>query len=95
MALMNANLIKTKYVLLEKDLYNEKNTQSIMNKIEIDKRFDKFAPYRSRCSGCAYLDLADFTCNAFPEGIPDKYLTGDDIHNKVVKRQKGDYVFTP
>ena len=32
-------------------------------------------------------------CRAFPKGIPDKYMTGQVIHQRIVKDQKGNFVF--
>lgn len=66
-----------------------------MKNFELDKGFDTYSPYKSKCSRCLHFDVTDFTCLAYPDGIPGNYLSGEAIHDKVDEGQKGDYVFTP
>lgn len=49
----------------------------------------------SKCPVCKYYDAVEISCDAFHEGIPDKYLTGEAIHDKKEPGQKGEFVFTP
>jgi hypothetical protein len=55
---------------------------------------DSYEPYASKCTFCKYFNGVELICSAFPKIIPDEYLTGDAIHNKVDKKQVGDAVFT-
>lgn len=32
-------------------------------------------------------------CEAFPDGIPENFLTGEEFHDKVVEGQEGEFVF--
>ena len=56
--------------------------------VEIDNRFEIYAPYKSLCSRCKYLDINGFKCDAFPKGIPDEYLTGKKEHKEIDSRQE-------
>lgn len=66
-----------------------------MENFELDKSFETYSSTKSKCSKCLHLDVADFTCLAFPNGVPGIYLSGEAIHDKVVDRQISDYIFTP
>lgn len=66
-----------------------------MKNFELDKGLETYSSIKSKCSKCLFLDIADFTCHAFPDGVPGIYLSGESIHDKVVDSQKGDYIFTP
>jgi len=46
------------------------------------------------CFECRYFQ-SDWKCLAYPNGIPMDILTGRAAHNKVLKGQNGEYVFTP
>ena len=48
-----------------------------------------------RCTDCFWFldDSDEFTCPAYPSGIPIGILQGDVIHNEVRGDQKGDFVF--
>ena len=56
--------------------------------------FDVFNPYKSKCSQCKYFSLATYSCPAFPDVIPDKFLSGDSEHASIDPSQKGELVFT-
>lgn len=45
------------------------------------------------CQKCMYYVRRDDSCSAFPKGIPNKFLVGDDYHEKVVEGQEGEWVF--
>lgn len=62
--------------------------------IEIDKGFNEYAPYSSKCTYCKYFDATNLSCLAFPDGIPVKYLSGKYDHLNIVKNQVGEYFFT-
>lgn len=48
----------------------------------------------NRCSLCENY-LGDLTCQAFPNGIPEKILLGENNHSKPLKDQDNDIVFEP
>lgn len=39
--------------------------------------------------------LGDLTCQAFPQGIPEEILNGENDHTKPLKEQLNDIVFEP
>lgn len=47
---------------------------------------------KTQCDNCENLLL--FGCKAF-KNIPDEILSGKIKHDKVLKGQKGNYIFTP
>lgn len=65
-----------------------------MKKI-IDKGHEEYSPYRSKCAKCRHFYVMSLTCNAFPDGIPEMFLSGTDIHNKIVNGQKSKEIFNP
>lgn len=44
------------------------------------------------CFHCANWNVSD-TCTAFPDGIPDEILSGENDHTKPLPDQKNDIVF--
>ena len=34
-------------------------------------------------------------CRAFPDGIPEKFALGDEIHDKVIPDQVAEFIYTP
>ncbi len=44
------------------------------------------------CNDCTWYS-EDVICTAFPDGIPDIILTGENDHSKVLPGQVGDFVF--
>lgn len=52
----------------------------------------------SKCNNCEWL-LDDIdgihVCPAFPDGIPEKYLSGKKIHSKVDDDQMSHFTYTP
>lgn len=65
-----------------------------MAKTTIDNGFEVYSPYRSKCSQCKHFNVVELKCKAF-ETIPDNFLSGDKVHDKIIEGQIGDYVFTP
>lgn len=59
----------------------------------INDRHELFSPYTSQCAKCIFLDIFEYTCKAFPKGIPDKLLSGEEKHNQVRTDQKGNTIF--
>lgn len=57
-------------------------------------KFEVYSPYKSKCSDCKHFDLSIFSCKAFPEGIPDRFLSGDEVHDTPTDNQVGSIVFT-
>lgn len=65
-------------------------------KNEIDGRgFAMYKPYHSSCSKCKHFDASSYSCPAYPELIPDRFLDGTDVHDKVLPGQNGEFVLTP
>jgi hypothetical protein len=63
-------------------------------KIEIDgKGFDAYSPYRSKCAKCLHFNFSELNCKAFPNGIPEIFLSGKEVHSKVEKNQVGNIIF--
>lgn len=55
---------------------------------------DRYLSMLSVCNGCKHFDVFEYTCPAFPEGIPDKLLTGEAVtHDKPLPWQIGNTVF--
>jgi hypothetical protein len=48
---------------------------------------------QSNCAMCEHYVNGTGTCKAFPNGIPNKFFMQTESHDKVVKGQKGDFVF--
>jgi len=46
----------------------------------------------SACYRCLYL-LNEAKCQAFPDGIPERFLSGEAVHLEVVEGQGGEKVF--
>lgn len=62
----------------------------------IDGRgFEVYKPYHSACSKCKHFDATTYSCPAFPKLIPDRFLNGAEVHNKVTPDQIGELVLTP
>ncbi|MFJ1490510.1 hypothetical protein [Capnocytophaga canis] len=70
-----------------------KNKKEKDNAFYLDDRHELFSVYRSKCAFCKYFNKHDYYCKAFPNGIPDEYLSGESVHNKVDSRQVGESVF--
>jgi len=51
--------------------------------------------YKSQCGRCKLLNEIYASCKAFPEGIPFNMLEGKITHEKPIKGQTGNYLFTP
>lgn len=62
-------------------------------KNELDYKFDVYKVYSSVCTRCKHFNLIEKNCRAFPVGIPDKLLSGEMKHDKVLSGQKGNTVF--
>lgn len=39
------------------------------------------------------MELGEFSCDAFPEGIPEKYVNGELVHTKIEPNQAEDVCF--
>ena len=57
--------------------------------------FESFSPYKSKCVECKHFNNTNFNCVAFPEVIPDRFLSGDAVHDSVVEGQQGKIIVTP
>jgi len=51
-----------------------------------------------KCVNCLYYNKADFekiSCKAFPDGIPDEIIFGENNHHVRLPGQENEFVFTP
>jgi len=63
------------------------------NKVILDDRHEVFNLYKSQCANCVhYKD--DYSCPAFPEGIPFDILDGSKTHDLKRSGQIGNLTFT-
>ena len=61
----------------------------------LDDRHEVYQPYTASCSRCRQeFNSIDFTCQAFPEGIPEEILAGDNKHRVPIKDQVNNLVFS-
>ena len=51
--------------------------------------------YSSHCGNCVHLDNGQFTCPAYPEGVPNDLLEGKRPHYDIIKGQTGKTVYEP
>jgi hypothetical protein len=49
------------------------------------------------CFKCKHFDRFGLNegCEAFPSGIPDEILSGENLHSKPLDEQKNNIVFAP
>lgn len=52
-------------------------------------------PITPICWGCKNFDRVEHACKAFPKGIPEEILTGQNDHSKPLPKQDNDIVFEP
>lgn len=59
--------------------------------VTIDSEFDI---EKCICVGCKHnFSFAKLNCKAFPEGIPEDVLKGENRHSEVLKNQKGKLIY--
>lgn len=58
------------------------------------KGYQYYEVYKSKCSICSHFNVIGLCCSAYPSGIPKRYLSGEETHTKIDKKQIGNYVFT-
>jgi len=61
----------------------------------LDDRCLIFNRFGSQCGYCECLDRGNLTCPAFPDEIPDDLLKGKQRHEKILKGQIGNTLFSP
>lgn len=61
-----------------------------MNEITLN---DRYLNVLSVCNTCKHFDVFEFTCPAFPKGIPDEFLAGKSKHDEIVPGQTGMTIF--
>ena len=63
------------------------------NVFVFDDRHEIFSLYSSQCAKCEHFVYRNYSCLAFPKGIPDDILSGNKTHDTVLKEQIGNTVF--
>lgn len=66
-----------------------------MNDVILDDRTLWLNYFKSQCARCKLYNDLNASCQAFPEGIPFNMLEGKITHEKPIKGQTGNYLFTP
>ena len=51
-------------------------------------------PMSTYCATCKHYNK-DLTCKAFPDGVPEKIITGLQEHNEPIAGQVGDFIHEP
>lgn len=64
-----------------------------MNEIINDRQVLVYKPFDSVCTDCAFFDVGNCNCKAFPDGIPDALLEGKIRHDKPIEGQKNNITF--
>lgn len=59
----------------------------------LDDRHEIFSIYESQCANCVHFVNSEYVCKAFPAGIPNSLLTGEEKHNSLIKGQTGNTTF--
>lgn len=62
---------------------------------KIDDRHEIFNIYESQCGKCKHFKSESYSCEAYPDGIPESLLDASERHNEVRKDQTGSTVFSP
>lgn len=60
--------------------------------MEITKKWNTDVFKISICAKCIHKKIGAF-CDAFPNGIPDIILNGDNNHTNILKNQENNIVF--
>lgn len=50
--------------------------------------------YKENCYLCEHYNEGKYTCKAFPNRIPLRFLTAREVHDKVIEGQVDSFVFT-
>lgn len=58
----------------------------------LDDRHEVFNIYKSLCASCRHYN-GEYACSAFPAGIPEKFLAGDELHKSIIKDQEGEFTY--
>lgn len=60
----------------------------------LDDRHEIFNLFKSQCATCRHYRIFEYSCRAFPGGIPEPILQGDKRHDAVMPGQEGDTVYS-
>ena len=55
----------------------------------MDDRHELLNVYLSPCSFCKHFVSDDYYCPAYPDGIPDSLLAGEERHDTILPDQTG------
>jgi len=59
----------------------------------IDDGNEIYQVYSSKCTICKRFNYSEFNCVAFPNGIPEIILSGENDHSEPLSEQDNDIVF--
>ena len=60
----------------------------------LDDRHEIFNMYMSQCATCRHYDRDNYSCRAFPDGIPELILQGNKRHDAVIPGQEGETIYS-
>jgi hypothetical protein len=59
----------------------------------LDDRHQIYFIYKSVCTHCKYFEYKYYSCEAFPNGIPNNILSGESNHLTPTKNQNNTIVY--
>ncbi len=61
--------------------------------MNLNDSHEYYNPYKSVCSNCKWFKVIEFSCKAFPDGIPLQVLSGEKDHNQPLPDQGNTIIF--
>ena len=58
----------------------------------LDDRHEVFNIYKSLCASCRHYN-GEYACAAFPDGIPERFLTGEESHKAIIETRVGEFTY--
>jgi hypothetical protein len=74
-------------------IYKDKEDRDKKLGLVIDDRHELLAIYSSQCAICKHFERWDYFCLSYPNGIPDKLLSGEWKHDEIRADQAGTNTF--
>jgi len=66
-----------------------------MKGLILNDKHEIFNIYKSQCATCIRFDMFEYSCEAFPKGIPNNLLTGETTHLVPFDGQRNTLVYKP